>query len=324
MNNNEIKMLFIVGPTAVGKTELGIRLARVFNGEIVSADSRQVYCGLDIGTGKDLEAYRIGGKPVIHYLIDIITPEDNYNLLRFCRDASEIIKGICRKGCLPIMVGGTVLYINAILSGYRLPGGPPDAELRESLKEMEIPSLLEILREKSPETYEKTKDKNNRTRIVRAIEKIQTANMGITLPTLSVKPLIIGVYFPREEVHKRIENRLKQRFASGMIEEVQKLHDNSLPWERLEYFGLEYRYIAYYLQGKLGLEEMKKELLAKIRQLAKKQDIWFRRMEKEGHVIHWIQRGNFIKAANLVRRFLQNDSLPEPRLRLSEIYYGSP
>lgn len=322
MRDNEIKMVLIVGPTATGKTELGIKLARIFNGEIVSADSRQVYCGLDIGTGKDIEAYHIGGKPVIHHLIDIIAPEDNYNLLQFRRDAPEIIKKICRKGCLPIMVGGTILYINAILSGYCLPGGPPDTELRMSLKQMRTPDLLEILMEKSPETYEKIKDKNNRIRIIRAIEKIQTADSRITLPTLNAKPLIIGVYFPRKKVHERIEKRMKQRFASGMIEEVEKLHDNGLAWERLEYFGLEYRYIAYYLQGKVGLEEMKKQLLAKIRQLAKKQDIWFRKMEKDGQVIHWIPEGDFTKTASLVRLFLQNNSVPEPQFRLSEIYYG--
>ena len=316
------KIVVITGPTATGKTALAVKLADIFAGEIVSVDSRQVYRGMDIGTGKDLEDYEFDGKKIPYHLIDIADPNYTYNLMEFCADARKAVKQISEAGHLPIISGGTAMYLNAFLSGFSLPGTPPDEAKRKELRTKSAEELDAILKARSPKLFSELKDHNNKTRLLRALEKAEAPEQLPQMLPLNFESLIIGVYFPRQTVHQRIEARLDARINEGMIEEVQKLHDQGVSWERLDYLGLEYRYVAEYLQGKTNLQEMRDKLLIKIRQFAKRQDIWFRKMEREGHVIHWIPAGNLGKAQSLVKAFLQGEKLPEPELRIKDINYG--
>ncbi len=318
------KNIIVTGPTATGKTHLAVFLAKRFNGEIISADSRQVYRRLDIGTGKDIEEYGRGSDAVPYHLIDIVDPDVEYNLMRFRQDAPRAIADIYANKKLPIIAGGTPLYIDSLISDYELEGGATDKNLRTSLKQQEIPELLEILKKESPSDWDNLQESSNQNRIVRAIEKVRVASIE---DAVALEPdtewLILGVYFHRKDVHKRIELRLDQRLANGMVEEIEELHRKyGLSWERLEFLGLEYRYIAYYLQKKLTFDEMRDKLLIKIRQFAKRQDIWFRKMEREGHTIHWIPNGDAEKSAKLVERFLNNEQLPPSEIKISEINYG--
>jgi len=314
------KNIIITGPTATGKTKLAVFLAERFNGEVVSADSRQVYRHLDIGTGKDLEEY--GNLP--YHLIDIVEPDVEYNLMRFRQDAPRAIMDIQSRGRLPVIAGGTPLYIDSLVSDYKLDGGASDKDLRTSLKQKEIPELLEVLKKNSVSDWEKLRESSNRNRIIRAIEKdiLPSIEDPVSLPD-DTEWLILGVYFHRQDVHKRIEARLDQRLKEGMVEEAGKLHSEyGLTWERMEFLGLEYRYLAYYLQKKMSYDEMRDKLLIKIRQFAKRQDIWFRKMEREGHTIHWVSEGDREEAAKLAKMFLNDTPLPQPKIRISEINYG--
>lgn len=278
---NNVKIVVISGPTATGKTALAVKMAEKFNGEIISADSRQVYRGMDIGSGKDIEEY--GNIP--YHLIDIADPaSETYNLGRFCRDAWAAIEDIHRRGKLPLICGGTALYITAILDGYRLPGGA-------------LP----------PRSYDTPRIRQN-----------PDAPASFT-PPFDITPLIIGVLYPRKEVRSRIEQRLEARFAAGMIDEVKKLHTEQLvSFDKLESFGLEYREISLFLQGKYSESEMKTSLLNKIRQFAKRQDIFFRKMEREGHQIHWLNAGKDPDPEQLIHAFLNNEKIAEPSFRLCD------
>lgn len=278
---NNVKILVITGPTATGKTSLAVKLAEKFNGEIISADSRQVYRGMDIGSGKDIGEY--GNVP--YHLIDIADPASEiYNLGRFCRDAWAAIENINSRGKLPVICGGTALYIAAILDGYRLPGGA-------------LP----------PRSYDTPRIRQN-----------PDAPASFT-PPFEIDPLILGVLYPRKTVRERIAQRLDARFECGMIDEVKKLHDEQqVSFETLESFGLEYREISLFLQGKCSEDEMKTALLNKIRQFAKRQDIFFRKLEREGHQIHWLAAGKEPDPENLIRAFLNNEKITEPRFRLCD------
>lgn len=314
----KIKIIVVLGPTATGKTKLAVHLARKFNGEIISADSRQVYKGLDIGSGKDIGEY--GDIP--YHLIDVVSPSEEYNLMRFCQDVPAIISGIDSRGRIPVIAGGSALYVNAILSGYSLNGAAPTPEFRESLKNLDTGEILEMLKNESEDVYKSVTDQNNRNRIVRYLEKIKNNDRKIEPMPFTPDFLLLGVFFDRSDVHSRIEERLDLRLRTGMITEVEKLHERGVAWERLEFFGLEYRYVAYYLQGKLSIGEMRKKLLEKIRQFAKRQDVWFRKMEREGKDIYWVKEGNTGQADALVCSFLNERKLPAPDIRISEIYYG--
>ena len=318
-----MKNIIITGPTATGKTHLAVELARKFSGEIISVDSRQVYRCLDIGTGKDIEEYSADGPKVPYHLIDVVDPNEDYNLLRFRQDVPRILEEVHARNSLPIIAGGTPLYIDSLISNYEMQGGPPDEELRNSLNELDNETLLKLLQEEFPEAYEDLKEGNNRKRMIRSLERAR-AKHNAEIPDLpeDTQWLILGVYFHRKDVHKRIEQRLDARLDSAMVEEVQGLHDNGVSWERLEFFGLEYKYIALHLQGKLIFQEMRDQLLIKIRQFAKRQDIWFRKMERAGHVIHWIPGGEVAPATDLVELFLKDKPLPEPKIKISEIKYG--
>ena len=276
-----IKAAVVTGPTATGKTALAVKLAKKFDGEIISVDSRQVYKGLDIGSGKDIEEY----EDVPYHLIDIADPaKEVYNLARFCRDAFAAIEDITSRGKLPVLCGGTALYLLALLDGYTLPGG-------------ELP----------PRCSGQPRIRQDRSR------------EDSFVPPFELDALILGVYFPRAQVRERIQIRLDKRLAEGMIEEEKRLVDAGVTLQQLEFFGLEYREMALYLAGKQTLTEMRDILLNKIRQFAKRQDIFFRKMEREGHVIHWLREGNFDEAVNLIQLFLQGEALPPPEFKLCDI-----
>lgn len=283
--SEKVKIIAVTGPTATGKTALAVKLAKCFDGEIISVDSRQVYRHMDLGTGKDLEEY--GNVP--YHLIDIADPETQvYNLSEFCRDAFAAIADITTRKKLPILCGGTALYLDAILKGYRLPGG-------------NLPPRKKGV-ERGKADYE--------------------AAPSFT-PPFELDPLVIGVLFDRSEVRERIEKRLDARFDSGMVDEVKKLHDEKgVSYEKLEFFGLEYREIANYLQDKCTFEEMRHTLLDRIRQFAKRQDIFFRKIERSGQIIYWCREGREPDPVGLVRDFLAEKPLPEPAFRLSEVDYG--
>ena len=279
---DSVPVLVITGPTATGKTRLAVTLARAVGGEIVSADSRQVYRGMDIGSGKDISEYQ----EIPYHLIDIADPaKEIYNLGRFCRDAWQAIGDIHTRGRVPVVCGGTALYVAALLDGYRLPGGalPP--------REFGTPRVRQ--NPDAPDSF---------------------------APPFALNPLILGVYYPRAEVRLRIEARLDARLNDGMIEEVRRLHDErGVGWETLEAFGLEYREIAQFLRGNCDRETMRTTLLNRIRQFAKRQDIFFRKLEREGHRIHWIKEGKSPDPLRLANAFLRGETLPEIEFRLCDL-----
>ena len=322
MNQSLVQCVVVMGPTATGKTRLGVALARQFHGEIIGADSRQVYRGLDIGTGKDLKEFGTGPERVPYHLIDIADPTEDYHLFRFVADARQAIGDVLERGHLPIVVGGSALYLNALLDDYSLEGGEPDPELRRSLECLSEEALLEILRREAPDIYART-DQTQKRRIVRAVEiaRSRVPGSGNDAPP-ALDALLIAPYYKRQVVHERIAARLDERLKEGLLDEVQALHDRGLSWERLDYFGLEYRYVAQCLQGTLTLAEMREKLFFRIRRFCKSQDIWFRKMERAGKIIHWLPGGDLRKAIELVRLFLDGKPLPPPEIALKDTFYG--
>ena len=296
-------VVVVTGPTATGKTRLAVGLAREFGGEILSVDSRQVYRGMDIGTGKDLSEYSEGGATVPCHLVDVVDPGEPYDLYRFLKDARRCFCQVVAKGRLPVLCGGTPLYLAALLDGYEMAGGPADPDFRKTLEGKDIRELVEILqREASPELLAHT-DITQERRVIRGIEIARSVAVEIP-PSLS-NSIILAPKYTREEVRERVRIRLDARLAEGMVEEVRALHDKGgVSWEKLEWFGLEYRYVGRYLAGQLSWQEMHDTLLTQIRQFVKRQDIWFRKMEREGHEIHWIPQGDLPQAIELVREFL--------------------
>ena len=314
--------LVITGPTATGKTKLAVSLARRFGGEIISADSRQVYRGMDLGTGKDLDEYGTEPDVVPYHLIDVVNPDEDFHLKRFLELAMKAMEDIDGRGRLPVVAGGTPLYVNALIRGYTLPGGEPDPQLRAELQSLTHAELLERLERTAPPELLKRVDVTQDKRIIRAIEIASSPQADAIRTAPLDNPLVIAPYYPRQTVHERIELRLDERLSLGLVQEVQCLHDHGLPWEKLEWFGLEYRYVARYLQNKLTYDQMRTELLAKIRNFCKSQDIWFRKMEREGLKIHWLPGGDIDEATTLVRRWLAHEPLPEPSIRLADISYS--
>ncbi len=313
--------LVITGPTASGKTRLAIELARLHHGEILSVDSRQVYKGMDIGTGKDLEDYTTGGSPVPCHLIDVVEPHEDFHLYKYLKCAKAALDDVRSRNVLPVLCGGSSLYMNALLDGYAMEGGEPDEALRQRLEALSQEELLALLTAKaSPELLRRT-DTSQRRRIVRAIEIASQRNGERILPPLE-NPLILAPLYPRQEIRQRIENRLRERLEHGLIEEVRRLKEHGLSWERLDWFGLEYRYVGAYLRGELDRKTMTSELFNHICNFAKSQDTWFRKMERDGKVIHWVPAGDVETADRLVRLWLEDAPLPPPSFRLSETFYG--
>jgi tRNA dimethylallyltransferase len=275
-------LLTILGPTASGKTRIAAQLAKDLNGEIISADSRQVYKGMDIGTGKDLIEFQ--KNKVIYHLIDIIEPSEEYNLFRFTKDFESAFEAINSKYKLPILVGGTGLYISSILQSYNLPTIINEAE-SEDLNVLSISQLREILIKVKPKLHNLT-DLKSKDRLIKAILIERTRkNNGVTFSKL--QSLNIGIDSERKETKRRITERLKQRLSAGMIDEVEELLQKGISSEKLNYFGLEYKFVSQYVDGKLSFNDMFQKLNSAIHNFAKRQMTWFRKMEKEGVKINW-------------------------------------
>ena len=278
-------LLVIAGPTASGKTRLGVQSARELGGEIISADSRQVYRGMDLGTGKDLAEY----EEVPYHLIDIVDPGYEFSVFEFQRRFFEAFSDIRERGRLPLLVGGTGLYLDAVLKGYRLVEVPENPELRRELAGLDQDELVACLCGLRPGLHNTT-DLTDRERLVRAIEIADgEAAAGADLPPLpSLRPLVFGIRWERQTLRRRITARLKERLDQGLIEEVARLHEEGAPWETLEFYGLEYRFVAQHLQGKLNRNDMFQKLNSAIHDFAKRQETWFRRMERQGTEIRWV------------------------------------
>ncbi len=287
-------MITILGPTASGKTSLASALAADINAEIISADSRQVYRDMDIGTGKDLDDYKVGNKIVKYHLIDIVEPGTKYNLFEYQRDFLDVYKDIVRRGVTPILCGGTGLYIEAVLSGYNLLPVPENTMLRKELEKKsmdELTKLLIRLKKANNSNMHNSTDIDNKKRVIRAIE-IETYYKDNSQVSKRVCPkidtLIFGINIEREERRKRISERLCQRLESGMIDEVKMLLDRGISPVDLIYYGLEYKFVTQYLIKEITYNEMFHSLEIAIHQFAKRQMTWFRGMERRGFKIHWI------------------------------------
>ena len=283
------QMITILGPTASGKTPVAARLAAEIGGEIISADSRQVYRRMDIGTGKDLEDY--GEVP--YHLIDICEPGTKYNLFEYQQDFYDAYLDIQGRGAVPILCGGTGLYIEAVLKGYKLSPVPQNQELRDSLEGKSIEELTEMLAKLKAQNgsnmHNKT-DVDSCQRAIRAIE-IETYNIAHPTPLRELPPvdsLIIGIDIDRELRREKITRRLKARLDNGMVEEVRALLNEGIPAEDLIYYGLEYKFLTEFLIGHLSYDEMFRQLEIAIHQFAKRQMTWFRGMERRGFIINWI------------------------------------
>lgn len=299
------KLITVLGPTAVGKTRLAVALAGKFNCEIISADSRQVYKGMDLGTGKDLHEYNYFGKSIQYHLIDIIDPTEEYNLFTFRKNFESAFNKILSKKKQPILVGGTGLYLSSILRNYSLKKVDFHSDRKKELEKLNINKLNELLLGLNPVLHNST-DLLQKERIIKAIILAESMGKPQKL-NVSFDSLVIGVVKPRDEVKKNITKRLKFRLENGMIEEVKRLIDQGVSKEKMDYFGLEYRYIARYLSGELNYNDMYQKLNSAIHDFAKRQMTWFRKMEKEGIKINWIKPEQTDAAFNLAEKFLSDN-----------------
>ncbi len=287
------KMITILGPTASGKTSLAAALAARIDAEIISADSRQVYRGMTIGTGKDLDDYRQGDRLIPYHLIDICEPGTKYNLFQYQQDFHLIYNNIVARGVRPILCGGTGLYIESVLKGYALSPVPQNQALRDKLADKslaELTEVLEDLKRRNHSVMHNRTDVDTAQRAIRAIE-IETYNLEHPTDNRTLPPIdsvIIGVDINREERRRKITQRLKQRLEEGMVDEIRQLLDRGIAPENLIYYGLEYKFVTEYVIGKTSYEEMFRQLEIAIHQFAKRQMTWFRGMERRGFTIHWI------------------------------------
>jgi len=286
-------MITILGPTASGKTSLAAALAARIDAEIISADSRQVYRGMTIGTGKDLDDYRQGDRLIPYHLIDICEPGTKYNLFQYQQDFHLIYNNIVARGVRPILCGGTGLYIESVLKGYALSPVPQNQALRDELADKslaELTEMLEDLKRRNHSVMHNRTDVDTAQRAIRAIE-IETYNLEHPTDNRTLPPIdsvIIGVDINREERRRKITQRLKQRLEEGMVDEIRQLLDRGIAPEDLIYYGLEYKFVTEYVIGKTSYEEMFRQLEIAIPQFAKRQMTWFRGMERRGFTIHWI------------------------------------
>ena len=290
-------LITILGPTAAGKTRLASLLAYKFNGEIISADSRQVYKRMDIGTGKDLNDYIVNGTTIPYHLIDIAEPDEEFNLFLFQEKFYDAFGKINSLGKTPFMAGGTGLFIASIVNNYELVKIDSSDERIKQLDILDKEQLKELLLKLKPEQHNKT-DLEIKERIIRAILIAESKNNP--LPKEKIKSLNIGVSFPREVIKQRIAARLKERLKNGMIEEVEGLIKGGVTIEKLLFFGLEYKFIGLYLKGELTYNDMFQKLNSAINAFAKRQMTWYRKMEKEGTVINWVEGGNFEIASRII------------------------
>jgi len=282
-------LICILGPTASGKTKYAVKMAYEIGGEIISADSRQVYRGMDIGTGKDLSDYTINGIQIPYHLIDIVAAGEKYNLFQYQKDFERVYDDIRSRGKQPILCGGTGLYIDAVTRGYSLAEVPENLQLRSELEKLSMEGLISKL-ESMKKLHNKT-DIDSKKRVIRALEiEIFRQNCPVEyVKTVPINTRFIGISVSREERVARIDRRLRERLEHGMIEEVKRLMDSGISPEDLIYYGLEYKFVTLYLLEKLTYEEMEKQLSVAIHQFAKRQMTWFRGMERRGVRIEWIE-----------------------------------
>ncbi len=287
LSMSRFDIITILGPTATGKTHLAVQLAYQLHGEVISADSRQVYRGMDIGTGKDLSEYFIDEQEIPHHLVDIAEPGTEYNVYSFQEDFLRAYRDIKARKKQPLLCGGTGLYLESVLLGYRMKRVPENKNLRAKLAGKSLDELVTFL--ESYGSLHNTTDTTDRERCIRAIEIKQFEKDNPVEPEFpKLNSLNIGIQLERQEVRDRITRRLKGRLENGMIEEVQRLLDSGLKPDQLRFYGLEYRYVTDYITGTISYQELFTQLNTAIHQFSKRQMTWFRRMEKKGIKIHWL------------------------------------
>jgi tRNA dimethylallyltransferase len=288
MKSPDDHLIVIVGPTASGKTKLAAKVADRLDGEVIGADSRQVYRQMDIGTGKDYEDYNVGHRKVPYHLIDIVDPGYRYNVYEYQRDFLSVYRDIWERAKVPVLCGGTGMYIEAVLRGYKLIKVPPDKEYRAQLESLTMEEMTKIL--KGYKHLHNTTDTGSRKRLIRAleIEKYYAGHEEEAHDYPAIKPLIAGIDIGREERRSRISRRLAARLESGMVEEVQTLLQQGIHKEDLLYYGLEYKFVTLYLTGEIGYGDMVNKLETAIHRFAKRQMTWFRGMERRGLPVEWI------------------------------------
>ena len=306
---NQDKLIVITGPTASGKTSLAAELAYDIDSEIISADSRQIYKGMDIGTGKDLDDYIVNQKSIPYYLIDILDPKQNYSVYDFQKDFYNAYQKIRLKNKVPILCGGTGLYIESTLLDYDLSGKPaPNQNLRNSLENLNRDDLLKELHSISNQKQRTGLLVETRKQIIRNIEILKSSVdvNGFKMNPMNNDAIVFAINIDREILRQKIKQRLIDRINEGMIAEVEGLIDNGLPIERLDYFGLEYKFIAQYLKNKISKDLLITSLTTAIRKFAKRQRTWFRRMEKRGININWIEPDDYDKVKTLIYKYLES------------------
>lgn len=294
-------LITILGPTATGKTKLAAKLANKFNAEIISADSRQVYKKLNIGTGKDYDDYIVDGKSTPYHLIDIIEPSDEYNLFLFQQDFIKIFSLVVENKKIPMLVGGTGMYLSSVLQKYKLAKTIDDKNEREFLNSLPLNELQNILKGLNSKLHNST-DLNDKQRTIQAILVAKANSNKVSNFNKEINSLTLGINLPREEIKQKITNRLKLRLENGMIEEVKELLTSGITPQKLDYFGLEYRYISKYLLNEITYNEMFYKLNISIHQFAKRQITWFRKMEREGIKIFWLDGPNFEQAQEIIAK----------------------
>lgn len=297
MSTNRPKLIALLGPTASGKSHLGVALAEEFNGEIISADSRQVYRGLDSGSNKITLAEM---KNVPHHLIDVASPRQTFTVVRFQKLAIQAAQKIIRKGKLPFLVGGSPFYLYAVTEGWQLPPSSRNSQLRKELLQKNPEELFRILKQLDP-VYAKKIDRSNPRRLIRAIE---IANALGHVPARQNHPLFetlfLGLDCSRDDLEKRIIERIDRRLKSGLIEEVKRIRQIPISWKRLEDFGLEYRWVAYYLQNKIDYSQMRQGVIKDSLKLVRHQMNWFKKDQR----IHWVKTKS--QSRKLIKDFLAN------------------
>jgi tRNA dimethylallyltransferase len=304
MKPEKAKILVVVGPTSSGKSELAVKLARAFNGEIISCDSRQIYTGMDLGTGKIPGRWakrRFIFKGIAHHLIDFVNPKQQYSAALFQREAKKAIADILKRGKLPILCGGTAHWVDAVVYNQNIPGAKPNFKLRAKLEKLSASDLFARIGKLDPQRA-KIIDRFNKRRLIRALEIVLST--GKPIPQLATRrsplaALWLGIKAPQSKLYKKIDDRLKQRIKAGMIKEVSDLHKKGLSWKRLEAFGLEYKYVSLFLQKKITKQEMLEGLLSAIKHYSTRQMTWW----KKNKEIKWFS--DFKKAQELVEEFLK-------------------
>lgn len=284
---SEYNLITVLGATAGGKTSFAAHLASELDTEIISADSRQVYKGMDVGTGKDIEDYTVNGKQIPFHLIDIVDAGYKYNVFEYQSDFLKAFETISAKAKTPILAGGSGMYLEAVLKGYKLINAPINQELRDELSEKSLPELSRML--SKLKDLHNTSDIDTKKRAVRAIEieLYCKNNPHVTTDFPKINSLVLGIKFDRDSRRRRITARLKERLKTGMIDEVKRLLESGISSENLIYYGLEYKFITQHIIGELSYQEMFEKLNTAIHQFAKRQMTWFRRMERQGAKIHW-------------------------------------